>query len=154
MIKVKGLGVAIMSVVSYIMMFMFTVSIGFNLMSQRSDVYLVAGIAICGIAVVTFFATVLPLINICKKLTYEEKKPEKNEKGFTSIEVMIVIAIILILVRVGYNGVQGLNSGNAVSSGLGGIVEERCIGGYKHTVSNGQARQIMDEYGKGVKCYQ
>jgi hypothetical protein len=34
------------------------------------------------------------------------------------------------------------------------MTESRCIEGYKFIVGQeGQARQILDEFGKGVRCY-
>ena len=73
-------------------------------------------------------------------------------RGFTLIEMLIGVAIIMVLISVGM-GVIGGTNGN-VSFGVNGMTESRCIDGYKFIVDqNGSARQILDEYGKGAKCY-
>lgn len=73
-------------------------------------------------------------------------------RGFTLIEMLIGLAIILILISVGMGVVGGTNS--SISFGVNGVTESRCIDGYKFVVDQtGNARQILDEYGKGAKCY-
>ena len=56
---------------------------------------------------------------------------------------MIVIPVIV-----------GTTRGNSnVTWGVNGMTESRCIEGYKFIVGqDGQARQILDEFGKGVRC--
>jgi prepilin-type N-terminal cleavage/methylation domain-containing protein len=72
-----------------------------------------------------------------------------KQKGFALIELMIVIGIILMVI----GAVNGSTQGNTVSWGMNGVTEMRCIDGYKFVVGeHGQARQVMDEFGKGVKC--
>ena len=76
-----------------------------------------------------------------------------KQKGFTVIELMVVIGIILTIVLMVIGVANGSTQGNTVSWGLNGMTEMRCIDGYKFVVGErGQARQVMDEFGKGVKC--
>lgn len=60
------------------------------------------------------------------------------QKGFTLIEVMIVVAILGILAAV----VMGGNSG--------GRSNTYCAGGYVFDVRSG--KQVLDENGGGVPC--
>jgi prepilin-type N-terminal cleavage/methylation domain-containing protein len=76
-----------------------------------------------------------------------------KQKGFTLIEMMIVIVFILTLGLMVMGAVSGSTQGNTISWGVNGMTEMRCIDGYKFVVGDrGQARQVMDEFGKGVKC--
>ena len=44
-------------------------------------------------------------------------------------------------------------SNGDISYGVNGITESRCIEGYKFVIDQkGNGRQILDEFGKGVKC--
>lgn len=73
---------------------------------------------------------------------------KRANKGFTAIEVIMVIAVVAMLILVAAGP-----KNNDFSYGVNGLTETRCIAGYKHVVGEqGQARQILDENGRGVKC--
>lgn len=84
----------------------------------------------------------------------------KSMKGFTLIELMIVIVMILIVGIIVAGAVNGHNAGNDVSFGYNGIVETRCIDGYKVLVSDGgryggtRLEQLRDQDGKAIPCQQ
>ncbi len=76
-----------------------------------------------------------------------------KQKGFTLIELMIGVVFVLTLGLMVIGAVNGSTQGNTISWGVNGMAEMRCIDGYKFVVGeHGQARQVMDELGKGVKC--
>jgi prepilin-type N-terminal cleavage/methylation domain-containing protein len=76
-----------------------------------------------------------------------------KQKGFTLIELMIATTILMILISMVVAATQGHNQGNTISYGVNGLTEMRCIDGYKFVIgAQGQTRQVMDEFGKGVKC--
>ncbi len=77
----------------------------------------------------------------------------KKERGFTLIELMVVIVFGLVLITFVLNIVNGSKEGGSISFGINGMTEMRCIDGFKFIVGHeGQARQVMDEFGKGVRC--
>ena len=77
-----------------------------------------------------------------------------NQRGFTLIEVMVVVCIIMILAAVaGPILFTGKMSAAGITYGVNGVTESRCIEGYKFVIgSDGNARQILNELGKGVRC--
>jgi hypothetical protein len=71
-----------------------------------------------------------------------------KEKGITFVEILVIISIIALLIIIGFNP-----NHNQITFGVNGITETRCINGYQFTVGDGgQARQILDEFGRGIKC--
>ena len=76
-----------------------------------------------------------------------------KQRGFTLIELMVSVVFLLCIVTFVMGAINGFNGPNTISWGLNGMTEMRCIDGYKFVVGEqGQARQVMDELGKGVKC--
>lgn len=73
---------------------------------------------------------------------------ERANKGFAVIELIMLIAVVAMVVLV-----AAAPRNNDFSYGVNGITETRCIAGYKHVVGEqGQARQVLDENGRGIKC--
>lgn len=76
-----------------------------------------------------------------------------KRKGFTLIEVLIVFAIICIFGTIILGAVSASNGNSNISIGVNGMMETRCVEGYKFIVDqNGNSRQILDEFGKGARC--
>ena len=77
-----------------------------------------------------------------------------KQKGMTLIEMMVVFVIITAIGLIAAPVLFGTvgPTGN-VTWGVNGMTESRCIENYKFIVSqDGNARQILDEFGKGVRC--
>ena len=76
-----------------------------------------------------------------------------KQRGIALIELIILCAVGMIIVSIGL-GFFGVVSGNSnISMGFNGMTESRCIEGYKFVIGErGQPRQILDEFGKGVRC--
>jgi len=75
-----------------------------------------------------------------------------NQRGFTLIEMMVVFVIIMCMLMLAFGGVSALNGNSNISVGINGVTESRCIEGYKFVISQDSTRQILDEFGKGVRC--
>ncbi len=76
-----------------------------------------------------------------------------KQRGFTLIEMMVVVVIGLVVLTMIANAVGFANGNSTVSWGINGMTESRCIEGYKFVIGeHGQPRQILDEFGKGVRC--
>lgn len=73
-----------------------------------------------------------------------------NQYGFTLIELIVVVVLIALIALMVFTA---SDQKSAISWGVNGITETRCIAGFKHVVGEGgQARQVLDENGRGVKC--
>lgn len=76
-----------------------------------------------------------------------------KQRGFTFIELMVVISIVAILASVVLPAIMGKSADGNITFGINGTTESRCIEGYKFVLdTQGNARQILDEFGKGVRC--
>lgn len=76
-----------------------------------------------------------------------------KQRGFTLIELMVVVVIGLTVLMMIVNAVGFASGNNSVSFGINGTTESRCIEGYKFVIGqDGNARQILNELGKGVPC--
>ena len=76
-----------------------------------------------------------------------------KQKGFTLIEMMIVIVMVMIVGSIILGAVGASNGNSNISIGINGMMETRCVEGYKFIVDqNGNTRQILDEFGKGARC--
>jgi prepilin-type N-terminal cleavage/methylation domain-containing protein len=76
-----------------------------------------------------------------------------KQRGFTLIELMVVIVIVMIFGSIIMGAVSTSSGNSSVSWGINGMTESRCIEGYKFVIGEqGQPRQILDEFGKGVRC--
>lgn len=76
-----------------------------------------------------------------------------KQKGITLIELMIVIAILIIVSTIIMGAIGASNGNSNISIGVNGLTESRCIEGYKFIIDqDGRTRQILDEFGKGVRC--
>jgi hypothetical protein len=74
-----------------------------------------------------------------------------KQRGFTLIELMVGI-IFMVCLGIMVIGALGARD-NAISWGINGMTESRCIEGYKFIIDQkGNSRQILDEFGKGVRC--
>ena len=76
-----------------------------------------------------------------------------KQKGFTLIELMIVIVMVMIGGTIAMNVIGAMNNDSHISIGINGMTEARCIEGYKFVINqDGNMKQILDEFGKGVRC--
>lgn len=74
-------------------------------------------------------------------------------KGFTLIELIGVLFVILIFVILVVNVSNGFTNNNSISFGFNGMVETRCVDGFKVMIGQrGYVEQLKDEKGNGVKC--
>ena len=65
---------------------------------------------------------------------------------------MIVIVMVMVVGSILMTGFAGMSGNSNISVGINGVTESRCIEGYKFIISQDSTRQILDEFGKGVRC--
>lgn len=76
-----------------------------------------------------------------------------RQRGFTLIEVLVVIVMIGIVCITVANIAMGVAVGSSVSWGVNGVTEMRCIDGYKFVLGEkGNITQMLDNEGKGMPC--
>ena len=76
-----------------------------------------------------------------------------KQRGFTLIEILIACTVVAIIVMGAIPVLVGTSSNGNISYGVNGMTESRCIEGYKFIMgTQGDPRQILDEFGKGVRC--
>jgi len=78
-----------------------------------------------------------------------------NNKGFTVIELMIVVAILCIALVIGFTAFQAIRGSNdgITWSIVGGMQQTTCISGYRFTVNQrGYTTQILGADGKPLPC--
>ena len=76
-----------------------------------------------------------------------------KQRGFTLFELLVVMVIGVIALTAIVNIVGFASGNNSISFGVNGMTESRCIEGYKFIIGeHGKPRQILDEFGKGVRC--
>lgn len=77
-----------------------------------------------------------------------------KQRSFTLIEFLVAIVIFMIFVMVIIGAGVGANGNSNITVGINGMMETRCIEGYKFIITQDSTRQILDEFGKGVRCSQ
>jgi prepilin-type N-terminal cleavage/methylation domain-containing protein len=76
-----------------------------------------------------------------------------KQRGFTLIEFFIALTFIAVLGTIVMGAVGAAKGDGSVSMGINGLMETRCVEGYRFVVDQqGNARQILDEFGKGARC--
>ena len=72
------------------------------------------------------------------------------DRGLTFLEFMLVLAIVAIVIS---TLLPYFYTTGKVSYGIFGVVEERCLGGFRFVVGwQGKTSQIMDAKGHGIPC--
>ena len=79
-----------------------------------------------------------------------------KQRGMTLIEIMVCIVFASVIILIAIPVITGASIGGGnISYGINGMTESRCIEGYKFVIDQkGNSRQILDEFGKGVRCNQ
>lgn len=81
------------------------------------------------------------------------KGSKVKAKGFTLIELMISMVFSLVVAVIVVAAFNGYFQPNAMSFGLNGMTETRCIRGYEFVVgANGSTQQVLNAQGGGVQC--
>lgn len=92
-----------------------------------------------------------PYACLNKEHTFLEK--QMKQRGMTLIEIMVLCVIAAIVIMVDIPVIVGGANTNNITYGAMGMTESRCIEGYKFIIDQrGNSRQILDEFGKGVRC--
>ena len=69
-----------------------------------------------------------------------------------TFELAVTILVVTILTSVVAYEVFFAPGRSSNSRGVNTRTESRCIEGYKFVIAQDNAHQILDEFGKGVKC--
>ena len=77
-----------------------------------------------------------------------------KQRGFTLIELMVAMVIFACFIMVIVGAGTAMSGNSNISIGINGVTESRCIEGYKFVITQDSTRQILDEFGKGVRCSQ
>jgi competence protein ComGC len=73
-------------------------------------------------------------------------------KRHSLIEILVGIIFVTVLIMIALPVLMGPSNSN-LSIGINGLMESRCVEGYRFIVDqDGRSRQILDEFGKGVRC--
>jgi Tfp pilus assembly protein PilE len=76
-----------------------------------------------------------------------------KQRGITLIEIMVLCTIVAIVIMIAIPVIVGGTVNSNITYGAMGMTESRCIENYKFIMDQrGNSRQILDEFGKGVKC--
>jgi len=76
-----------------------------------------------------------------------------KQRGFDLISFLFVVVGVMIVCSLVANAIGFVSGKSTVSFGINGMTEMRCIDGYRFVIGeHGQARQVLDEFGKGAKC--